>query len=105
MARAIEGLRLIAYRRGLAPEQEPMVVFHRAFLEEVAERGRLHEVGLLRRLRARGFGGSGRWALVVMLLARGKLPLRAGRAEGWPGGGVPGLCAGPGSPEEEKRRG
>lgn len=104
VARAVEGLRLIAYRRGSAPAQEPMVAFHQAFLEEVAQRGRLHEVSLLRRLRRRWPDRRPPWSRVAMLVGRGKLPLRAARLKGWPGGRALGLGGAVGGQEEGGRR-
>jgi len=89
VARAMEGLRLLAYRSGRAPAQEPVLRFHELFLDEVAQRGRLQELSLLRRFsrdrRALAPWGRGSPGFVALLLRRRKLPLRSSRPVRWPG--------------------
>ena len=83
VARAMEGLRLLASEKGCTPEGNSVVQFHRLFAEAVAHRGRLHELVLLWRLRRSVPSWPGRLGLVAVLLGRGKLPLRPERLRGW----------------------
>ncbi len=85
VARAIEGLRLLAHREGSAPEAEPIVRLYELFRDEVDGRGRVHELSLLRGLRRALPGWRKRLGLVAVLLVRRKLSLRAARVKGWPG--------------------
>ena len=91
VARAMEGLRLLAHSKGRAPEGNSVVQFHRLFVEAIARRGRLHELTLLWRLRRSVPSWPDRLGLVAVLLGRGKLPLRPEPLRGW--SGVEGLPA------------
>jgi heterodisulfide reductase subunit C len=83
VARAMEGLRLLAQYKGQAPKGHPVVEFHRLFAEGVARRGRVHELALLWRLRRSLPSWPSRLGLVAVLLGRGKLPLRPEALPGW----------------------
>jgi heterodisulfide reductase subunit C len=85
VARAMEGLRVLAAEQGQAPAGNPVVEFHRLFTEAIARRGRLHELALLWRLRRSAPGWPGKLGLVAVLLGRGKLPLRPEPLPGWSG--------------------
>jgi heterodisulfide reductase subunit C len=112
VARAMEGLRLLAQEKGRAPQGHSVVEFHRLFVEGVARRGRIHELALLWRLRRSVPSWPGRLGLVAVLLGRGKLPLRPERLRGWSevdgrtvvggdGGGTEVAGRPPGGPEPE----
>jgi len=97
VARAMEGLRLLARETGEAPADSPIVHFHAAFMDEIAQRGRLHELSLLWRLRHRLGDRRGRLALAAVLLKKGKISLarwwarsstRRSAGKGWPGPSV-----------------
>ena len=85
VARAMEGLRLLAYRTGCAPAGEPLVRLHQLFWDEVSRRGRVHELSLLWRLRHAVPGWRKKLALVAALLGRRKLSFRAAGVREWPG--------------------
>jgi len=85
VARAMEALRLLAQQTAQAPDDNPIVRFHEAFLEEIAQRGRLHELSLLWRFRHQVPGWRSRPGLIMMLLGKGKLSFRGGRCRRWPG--------------------
>jgi len=100
VARAMEGLRLLAHATGQAPSQNTMVRFHELFLKEVAERGRLHELSLIWRLRHLIPDWRGKLAFVMLLLGKRKLPLRIGSPGQWPGPQVLAAEAGSQEPAE-----
>ena len=85
VARAMEGLRLLAHETAQASAEDPVVRFHETFLDEIAQRGRLHELRLLWRFRRQVPGWRSRLGLVTMLLGKGKLSFGGGRCRRWPG--------------------
>jgi len=85
VARAMEGLRLLAYESGETPADNPIVRLHDVFMDEVGERGRLHELSFLWRFRHAITDWRSRLGLPAVLLARGRLPVRVSRPKSWPG--------------------
>lgn len=101
VARAMEGLRLLAYQKGCAPADNPIVHLHELFWDEVDGRGRVHELSLLWGLRRAVPGWRKRLGLVAMLLGKGKLPLRGTAVSEWDGLKAPKEAARTAAPQGE----
>ena len=89
VARVMEGLRLLARETGEDPTGSPVIQFHQTFMDEITQRGRLHELSLLWRLRHQTGGRRGRLALAAVLLRKGKISFaRRSAGKEWPGPSV-----------------
>jgi heterodisulfide reductase subunit C len=75
VAGVIEALKQRAAAAGIKPGDRKVVAFHRAFLESVRARGRVHELALMTRYAAKTRRPPEGLRLGVTMLRKGRLPL------------------------------
>jgi heterodisulfide reductase subunit C len=75
VAGLIDALKQQAVACGLKPRDGRMLAFHRAFLDEVRVRGRVHEMALIARYSLRARRPPGDVRLGARMVRKGKIPL------------------------------
>jgi len=75
VAGLIDALKQQAAASGVKPRDGRMLAFHRAFLDEVRARGRVHEMALMARYSLRARRPPGDIGLGARMVQKGKIPL------------------------------
>ena len=81
-ARIIDALREIGRREGREAAPRAVSAFHRAFLDQIKGRGRIHEVGLVVAYKTRSLDLFSDAASAPGMFLRGKLPLAGEKVRG-----------------------
>lgn len=79
---AIDALRALALASDAEPAEPKVLAFHRAFLDVVRRRGRLHELSMIGRYKFAAGGLFEDLGLGVALWRRGKIPIRGPKPRG-----------------------
>ncbi len=76
-AAAVDALRQLALEAGVEPAEPEIAAFHECTLESIRRHGRMHELGMIARLKLRTGGYTKDAGMGLGLLRRGKLRLLA----------------------------
>jgi heterodisulfide reductase subunit C len=81
-ARVIDAVRELSIEAGVADQPRNIAAFHRAFLEQIKNNGRVHEMGFVMEYKLRSGDLMKDVANAPAMLTRGKLSFRAEKIEG-----------------------